>query len=218
MTSNSLQIVSMLARWPEPGHVKSRLASTIGAEACDRVYRALLRRCASVAQDACRHSNRRLFVFVEPPDRDREMADWLNIDAVVVPQPSGDLGARMREIAADGFQKGASAVILIGSDCPLLTSHRVDEAFDRLASHPVVLGPAADGGYYLIGLSRPVPELFEPLPWGTDAVFDRTVARCRKLGLDPARLDVLPDVDRREDLTSDVLQLLHLTREDIAGD
>jgi rSAM/selenodomain-associated transferase 2 len=94
----------------------------------------------------------------------------------------------------------APATVIIGSDCPGLTPEVITAAFARLTETPVVLGPARDGGYYLIGLSRPMPELFRGIPWGTDRVLADSLAVLQRQGCKPALLEPLEDIDRPEDL------------------
>lgn len=210
------QYVSMLGRWPEIGRSKTRLAAAIGGAAAHKVYRQLLRRCVANARMACSLPHRKSIFFVDPPERVKVMTDWLGGDQVVYPQVEGDLGRKMKAAAAHAFDAGAEAVIVMGSDCPHLTPARIDRAFDRLASHKVVIGPSNDGGFYLLGLSEMVPELFKPLQWGSDRVLKATQNRCERLGIEPAMLETLHDVDRVSDLNDEVLSLIDLTRGEIA--
>ncbi|MEM6520230.1 MAG: TIGR04282 family arsenosugar biosynthesis glycosyltransferase, partial [Cyanobacteria bacterium P01_C01_bin.70] len=90
---------------------------------------------------------------------------------------------------------------VIGADCPSITPDHLKTAFQRLQSHDVVVGPANDGGYYLIGLSQACPDLFQDVPWGTPHVFEQTVAIARRLQLSLATLETLSDIDRPEDLS-----------------
>jgi rSAM/selenodomain-associated transferase 2/rSAM/selenodomain-associated transferase 1 len=128
------------------------------------------------------------------------MSHWLGEPARFVPQGTGDLGARMARAFDESFRAGSTATIIIGSDCPELSSGAIAGAFSHLAEGPVVLGPALDGGYYLIGLSRPMPELFHNIPWGTDQVLADSVTVLQSVGLRAALLDPLADIDRPEDI------------------
>lgn len=206
------QIISMLGRWPEIGRSKTRLAAAIGGVNADRVYRQLLRHCVSNARRACTLNHRRSIFFVDPPERVRVMTEWLGGDQVVYPQCEGDLGKRMRQAAQQGFELGADAVIVMGSDCPHLTPARLDRAFQELASQKVVFGPSDDGGFYLLGLNEMIPELFKPMQWGSEHVMKTMRNRCRRLGIEITELETLPDVDRVSDLSDDVLRVLNLTR------
>jgi hypothetical protein len=107
----------------------------------------------------------------------------------------------MNEALTEALRGGADAVVLVGSDCPGVDTHLLGRAFRALKRKELVLGPAADGGYYLVGIRRPAPELFAGIEWGRADVLDRTLAIARTLGLGCELLDVLSDVDRPRDLT-----------------
>jgi rSAM/selenodomain-associated transferase 2 len=100
----------------------------------------------------------------------------------------------------DGFRDNAGAIVLIGSDCPGLSPEVLASAFDSLGHKPVVLGPAADGGYYLVGLVRPLPELFRGISWGGDRVLAESVENLKRIGIAPLLLPELADIDRPTDL------------------
>ena len=205
----------MLGQWPEIGRSKTRLAASIGGATANQIYRQLLRCCSNNVLEACSLPHRRALFFVDPPERCKVMTDWLGGDPIVYPQTDGDLGKRMREAAARAFRKGGEAVIIMGSDCPQLTSARMERAFDALASHRVVIGPSADGGFYLLGMSEMVPELFRPLQWTSDQVYKRLLNRCKRLGLTVEVLETLNNIDRVSDLSDEVLSLIDLNRSEI---
>ena len=126
-----------------------------------------------------------------------------DLDYVI--QEEGDLGARMRQAFQKGFRQGWKQVVLIGSDLPDLTPAILRESFERLTDHDLVLGPARDGGYYLIGLKADCPELFgNSMIWGTQEVLKNTLITADQLGLKTALLTRLRDVDRPEDLTENI--------------
>ena len=116
------------------------------------------------------------------------------------PQCSGSLGRRMQAAFVHMFRPGAKSAILIGSDCPLLERKLVRQAFTALKNNDLVLGPAADGGYYLIGLRRPVPELFQLRQWSHPGVLEATLNTASKLNLTCRILPTLSDIDQGEDL------------------
>ena len=128
------------------------------------------------------------------------MAGWLGRDLSYKKQGQGDLGDRQALAFEEAFKTGMARVILIGTDCPARDEHNIGQAFDYLIRHDLVLGPANDGGYYLIGLRIHFPPLFENIPWGTESVFEQTVAIAHERGLSTAFLATLDDVDRPEDL------------------
>lgn len=116
------------------------------------------------------------------------------------PQVAGDLGQRLLAALADSLGKGAGQVVLIGSDCPEITEITLNTAFSRLTDHDLVLGPARDGGYYLIGLKAPHPEIFQDISWGSAEVLSQTLAQGKRLNLKTVLLEALTDIDRPEDL------------------
>jgi hypothetical protein len=125
------------------------------------------------------------------------MRRWLGGDIRCLPQGDGTLGERMFRALVTG---GSVRTVIVGSDCPALDAGLLERAFAALDDHDLVLGPALDGGYYLIGMHRPRYELFVDLPWGSDRVLALTRARAEVLGLRVACLPTLADVDRPEDL------------------
>jgi len=119
---------------------------------------------------------------------------WLGPGLIFSQQSPGDLGERMKAAFLQAFRQGAQQVILHGTDIPDLTTHHIDEAFDALKSHDLVLGPSTDGGYWLIGLKKPA-DLFNRIEWGSSSVFDKTVAAARAQALSVHVLPPLTDMD-----------------------
>ncbi|BAY88583.1 hypothetical protein NIES3275_05610 [Microchaete diplosiphon NIES-3275] len=128
------------------------------------------------------------------------MQDWLGSDLVYQPQGEGDLGDRMMRSLADAVASGKQQIIIIGIDCPGVNSQLLAMAFEQLDNFDMVLGPAMDGGYYLIGLRQSIPQLFANIDWGTSQVFSQTLDIAQQLNLSRADLPTLVDVDRPEDL------------------
>jgi rSAM/selenodomain-associated transferase 1 len=185
---------------PRPGSVKTRLAAHVGAEAAAAVYRAIAQ--AVARQTAPRTDEYERLFFHAPADAGRELAEWLPGETLV-PQVEGDLGVRMAAAFADVFARGAPRVAMIGSDVPDLATGRVREALAALQDHDLALGPARDGGYYLLSLSRPVPILFDDIPWSTPGVLQATLMRADSLGLRTRMLKPMRDVDTLEDLRAE---------------
>lgn len=129
-----------------------------------------------------------------------QMRHWLGDAVVLKPQGEGNLGDRLLFSLQQGFATGLQQIIIIGSDCPDIAEAQIAQALTLLESHDVVLGPAVDGGYYLIGLNRLYVPLFENIPWGTAQVLERTRAIAHQSGLSLAQLNPLSDIDRPEDL------------------
>jgi rSAM/selenodomain-associated transferase 1 len=188
----------VFVRAPVAGRVKTRLAAEIGAEAALCVYRRLAEHAVGEARAVA--GNVALRIHFTPADAGGAVRAWLGGGAEYLPQAEADLGGRMEAAFRAAFASGHHRVVIIGSDLPGLTAGLLRDAFDLLESHPVVLGPARDGGYYLLGLTTMLPDLFRDIPWSTGAVLDATVRRLAALGITPARLPVLGDVDVAADL------------------
>jgi uncharacterized protein len=187
--SDTPVVIAML-KTPRPGFVKTRLAAEVGAEAAAAIYRRLVEH-----QMAAIPREWRAEVHFAPAEALAEMQQWLGVAAAFHPQRGDDLGERLIHAIASAFDRGAGAVIVIGGDCPALTGSCLREAARELAAADVVLGPAADGGYYLIGLRRPQPDLFRHIRWSTGAVLASTLKRARAAGLSVAMLPTKEDVD-----------------------
>lgn len=128
------------------------------------------------------------------------MRSWLGGGIEYQPQSEGDLGTRMSSAFETTFSLGFKQMVMTGTDCPGLSAGILAEAFRMLERHHLVLGPAADGGYYLIGLKGLDLHLFEDVHWGTSRVLGETLERARALGMETGFLEQLSDVDRPEDL------------------
>ncbi len=187
--------VLFFARAPRPGQVKTRLAADVGPDAALEIYRTLgLRVVDQIAGVSS------ITVWYEPADAEEEMRAWLG-DLRFEAQPEGDLGARLTHAFAAHFTAHpGEPAIAVGADAPDVDAAAIETAGNALRSTDVVLGPATDGGYYLIGLARPLPELFQDMPWGTEEVLDATRAACKGMRITPELLPVLRDVDRLSDL------------------
>jgi uncharacterized protein len=188
----------IFTRYPEAGQTKTRLIPALGAAGAAQLHRQMAE--WTIAQTGA--SDRRVrSIEVQFTGGDFQlMQDWLGTDLGYRLQSSGDLGARITAAIQAAFAEGVERVVVIGTDCPELNAEILDQAFQALQQQDLVIGPATDGGYYLIGLSRLIPELFEGITWGTEVVFDQTIAIAQQLGLTVARLTPLTDIDRPEDL------------------
>jgi rSAM/selenodomain-associated transferase 1 len=183
-----------MAKYPEPGRVKTRLGALIGAEPACRLYRAFLH---DLAARLAGLSYPVTWAYAPPESPFPSLLP----SAHCRPQQGGDLGERMAAAIAEEFRDGAGAVVVIGVDAPHLPSAFLAEAAEALASGAdVVLGPAADGGYYLVGVVAPVPGLFRSIPWSTAGVFAATVVAAERLRLRLHRLPPTFDVDEPADL------------------
>jgi rSAM/selenodomain-associated transferase 2/rSAM/selenodomain-associated transferase 1 len=191
----------IFTRHPRPGRAKTRLIPALGPDgAAD-----LQRRMTAQALATARRLARRRPVDVEVrfegggPGAVRR---WLGPSYTCRPQGPGDLGERMRRAFEEAFASGAGGTLIVGSDCPVLSAEHLHRAFAGLLEHDLVLGPARDGGYYLIGARAGAPDVFGGIAWGTGGVLEHTLAAARGAGLSVALLDELADVDRTEDLAT----------------
>ncbi len=193
--------ILIFARYPEPGKAKTRLIPALGPVGAARLHRRMTEKAVATARAglaSSREVGARILVCCTgaPPGAFRA---WLGEDLLYAAQPSGDLGIRMGRAFKSALRHGAPA-LAIGSDVPAITPAILAQAFESLHDHDVVLGPAGDGGYYLIGLKRFNPELFSGIEWGTGEVWNQTCHVLSRQGLKVARLPVLSDVDRPRDL------------------
>ncbi|MBO2012820.1 TIGR04282 family arsenosugar biosynthesis glycosyltransferase [Hymenobacter negativus] len=190
----------VFARVPALGRVKSRLAAGVGEPAALAIYHELLAITHAAIQEAGVPATIWLADTAASHPSAAEVWHWPNLAARC--QPAGDLGTRMATAFAVAFAEGAQRVAIIGTDCPGLRAAHLAQAFALLTTHDVVLGPATDGGYYLLGLCQPQPELFYHKAWSTDSVLADTLADARRLGLRVALLPELRDVDTADDLAA----------------
>lgn len=189
----------VFTRYPAAGQTKTRLIPVLGAEGAARLQRRLTLRALRAAEALRSIHDIDLEIQFDGPDQSA-MDHWLGDRFHFRPQVQGDLGNRMLLAFETSFQEGSRATVLIGADCPELSGNLLKEAFARLEEFPVVFGPATDGGYYLIGLRKHVPQLFSGLAWGTDTVLAGSLQILRNAGLQPSLLPPLSDIDRPEDL------------------
>ena len=182
--------VIVFVKAPRPGFVKTRLATAIGDEAACIAYRQLtetvLAKLTPLSHVELRFT---------PDDAEDEIQPWQRKDWTARPQGEGDLGQRMLRAIAEAN----GSAIIIGSDCPYLELSDLECAAEALQTHSAVLGPAVDGGYWLIGLNAPCPALFEGIEWSTDAALKTTLSKAEVQGLSVCQLRELSDVDTVED-------------------
>lgn len=190
----------VFTRYPEPGRTKTRLMPALGAAGAALVQRQMTEHCLRTVRALQQQRPVRVWVCYAGAE-ESGFRDWLGEEWDYLPQVEGDLGDRMATAFSYAFKQEAQRVVTVGIDCPDITTDLLIEAFDALKYQGLVLGPASDGGYYLIGLQRLVPELFENMDWGTETVLADSLIRATKVGLDPAQLEVLTDVDYPEDLS-----------------
>lgn len=197
MASPSLLII--MTRYPTPGRCKTRLIPALGPEGAARLSAALSR--WTLLQAAQFSGSRPVSVELHFEGGDAgQMAELFGAEWNCVPQTDGDLGARLHHAVGRAFDRGFHSIVVIGTDCPMLDAPHLSSAFDALESTPVVVGPSTDGGYYLLGVACPAPELFREIPWGSETVLERTLQIAETSGLRVTLLDPLTDIDTARDL------------------
>ena len=188
--------VAIMAKLPVPGHVKTRLARTLGATAACKLYEAFI-----ADLDARLAEERLAALWFYTPNAPGQLSHLVPHAAGVLPQRGPDLGRRMEAALDDAFARGYWPVVLLGADVPHVPLQRVRHALDRLAlGMEVVIGPAADGGYYLLALGTRAPELFREVHWGGPGVYQETMTRIRGGNLAVEELAPWFDIDVPEDL------------------
>jgi uncharacterized protein len=189
----------VFTRFPEPGKSKTRLIPVLGPEGAADLHRQMSEHTLSwVRRWKERFAGSLQIHFTGGSEQ--SFQKWLGPDLSFRPQAKGDLGVRMARAFRQGFQEGMEKIVIVGTDCPGLSEDLAQQAFARLDQSEVALGPARDGGYYLIGLRRPAEELFRGVPWGTGGVLAKTREIARNLAFQVSLLEPLEDVDRPEDL------------------
>ena len=189
----------VFTRYPEPGKTKTRLIPVLGKTGAANLHRLMAQK--AIARAISLQNSRRLSVEIHHTGgSQQQIQDWLGTDIIYQNQIDGDLGAKMTAAFQNSFNSGVNKAAIIGTDCPTLKAEIMAQAFEELSQHDLVLGPAKDGGYYLIGLRRAIPELFGGIPWGTSEVFVCTRAIAQNLDLNIAYLPTLADIDLPEDL------------------
>jgi rSAM/selenodomain-associated transferase 1 len=188
--------VLVFLKEPVPWQVKTRLAASIGAPEAAQLYQACaeetLCQLAPLTQDTV--------IYADPPEALERVRRWVGHDWTVRPQHGSTLGTRLAQAFDEAFADGATRVVVIGTDAPWLSARHVERAFAALDESDVVIGPSEDGGYYLLGVSRPVPALFEAIPWSTRDVYASTIAAAQALRLRVGALRMGYDLDCWEDV------------------
>ena len=189
----------VFTRYPEPGKTKTRLIPAVGASAAAMLHRQMTEHTLAKVREL--QNDRPISVEVCFTGGNLALIqNWLGSDLVYRHQGTGDLGARMARSHESALSSGVERIAIIGTDCPGLNAELIGQAFHHLHAHDLVLGPAIDGGYYLIGLRCFTPALFSGIRWGSESVLQQTVQVAKKLNLSVAYLTQLADVDRPEDL------------------
>ena len=188
----------LFARYPEAGKVKTRLAATVGAQAAAEFYRACAEHVFAETANVGAHTTRYLF-YSEHEDAER-MRQWAGPQFEYREQCGDDLGKRMKNAFESMFTAGMTNVIIIGTDAPDVSAVMIYDALIKLDSAALVIGPARDGGYYLLGMKQLYPELFEDVHWGAGQVLSETMNKAAAKGLSVITLTPCYDIDTLDDL------------------
>lgn len=182
----------VFAKNPVLGKVKTRLAATVGNKKALEVYRKLLLHTRLIITPFI---GKTIFYFTDTLE---EEEGWSQFDQRL--QQGATLGVRMSNAFNEAFEEGTNKVIIIGTDCYDISSTIIAEAFDTLNDNDVVIGPAEDGGYYLLGMKKFHPDFFKNKRWSTETVFIDTLEEVKKLGLKHKNLQTLMDIDTEKEL------------------
>jgi uncharacterized protein len=190
------KLLLIFVRNPVWGKVKTRLAATLGPEKALAIYVELLNQTKAITQ------NLNCTKIVYYADYLNQNDIWSNALYQKKMQQGQDLGERMLQAFTAGFEAGYARICIIGSDCYELTPEIIKEGFAGLATHDLVVGPVSDGGYYLLGLNKLHPDLFQNINWSTAIVLEQTLEIARQKQLTATLLPVLTDIDEEKDLST----------------
>ena len=185
----------IFVRHPELGKVKTRLAATIGNENALKVYKLLLQH----TYDLIKYLPLPVYVYYTS----EIIADdlWYGNNIIKKQQKGNDLGEKMSNAFKEVFSNGHKKVVIIGSDCYELTTEIINESINALYNNETVIGPAKDGGYYLLGMKAPFKNVFENIEWSTATVFKKTMEMFSENNISVSVLIELNDVDTEDDIT-----------------
>ncbi|RFC55234.1 TIGR04282 family arsenosugar biosynthesis glycosyltransferase [Brumimicrobium aurantiacum] len=191
---NTKNALIIMTKDPVLGQCKTRLAKTIGDEKALEVYIQLLDYTADFSKKV--NADKFIYSTAELKDKTR----WESNQTLFNLQSNGDLGNRMNTALEAVFHLGYHKAVVIGSDCAEIDENTIQKAYDELASNDVVVGPALDGGYYLIGMKKATPALFQDIEWSTENVCPSTISIAKQNQLSIALLEAKSDIDFEEDL------------------
>mgnify|MGYP001088374674 FL=1 len=203
MSKSPKQVLIVFLKYPEPGRVKTRLARDIGWKNASLIYSEIAQ---SVIGKVSKSSEYETLIFFDPPEKKEDVRRWLkNANLNLLPQEGNPLGERMLNAFEKAFSLGAKSAVIIGTDCMEVSDKTVLEAFQALREVDAVLGPARDGGYYLLGLNRAFPWIFKDIKWSTSLVLSQTIKKIEEKKLRFKLLKTLTDIDTVRDLSKELL-------------
>ncbi len=191
---NMNRLLVIFTKNPEAGRVKTRLARSVGEEKALEIYETLREHTATVTKGV--DAKRMVYYSRFIPASDLFLTETFTPKI----QQGDDLGERMFHAINSGFESGFHHIVLIGTDCYELSQEILNQAFSALEQCDAVVGPATDGGFYLIGLNRPLPELFLDRQWSTPDVLRETTTILQQLAIPCELLSELSDIDTFDDL------------------
>lgn len=196
-------LVILFTRYPHPGRCKTRLIPTFGDEGAAKIHKQLVEyNIATLTTLSALHSNRTYHIFYDGASV-HDMEKWLG-KQIFIQQQGNNIGERMANALIMGLQT-AEKCLLMGSDCPDISPELLNEAFQALQQNDIILGPAYDGGYYLIGVDNSckaaaISTLFRDIQWGSDKVLQETRQRADELHFRVHLLQKLHDIDTPDDI------------------
>jgi len=185
----------VFVKYPQAGLVKTRLAKDLGEQEAVVLYERLAKMIIKRTKADVYHQA----IFYCPQDKRKEIMAWLGQDLEFQPQERGGLGIKMQEAFRQIFNQGVKKAIIIGTDSPFISKEVISRAFKCLDSNQCVVGPAYDGGYYLLGLSEFNDSIFKDISWSTKDVFIQTMERLKKINFKVSVLEKQLDIDTHQD-------------------
>ena len=185
-------------KYPQAGKVKTRLAKDVGESEAARIYSQMAK---TIIEKTIDTANYNTIIFYDPPEKEQDVKEWINNKELnYLPQLGNTLGERISSAFKEVYSSGSNRALIIGSDCIDVDKGIINEAMDSLDSTDVILGPAEDGGYYLLGTNGYFPQIFQDIDWSTDKVLQQTIQKIYKNGLNYELLKTLKDIDTVDDL------------------
>ena len=197
ITSDNNLIIFL--KYPEKGKVKTRLAKDIGNEKALLIYKKLVSKLLNQIDS----NNYDISIYFYPESKKNEVKKWINLPEIKhLAQSGDDLGIRMLNAFKDSISLKYAKTVIIGTDCLEINNNIISKSFYLLDDSDLVLGPATDGGYYLIGLKSVVETIFQDIHWSTEKVLKQTINKAKEIKLSYKFLDFLSDIDTLEDLNN----------------
>jgi rSAM/selenodomain-associated transferase 2/rSAM/selenodomain-associated transferase 1 len=190
--------IVVFTRLPVPGKAKTRMIPLLGEEGAALLHKEMSEFVIDHVKRFCAEQGVSMEIRYADGSA-QEVESWLGKDLSCETQGEGDLGKKMKRAIQESLDEGFEGVVAVGTDCPEVDGKILGKAFASFKDSPIVIGSAHDGGYYLIGMKKMFPFIFEDIDWGTDRVFHQTIQKLRQSGLEPAILETLHDIDRPED-------------------